>query len=284
MSSRQWAGAAVRTESGKPASRQAVRSSSDSSHQASWAPWPAWAMALPADISTSGLIHRTGCVGSAPAGGSGSSRSVPETWRRARSLGQPSSGTGGKTRTSADLPVTVMPGSASALRHSAPRARRTTLRMRASCQSCIARAHSPSPVERSSPRITRTARAAVSRASVRAGGAARSMRATRGSTNCGASSRAVLACRKGLSGASEVLTGPVCQAARRCPAGAPGGSSVRPCARMARMERDLVVRLSGVGRRYGLRGPWVLRGVDLGVGAGALVRWRAPTAVGSQRC
>ncbi|UFQ18758.1 MULTISPECIES: ABC transporter ATP-binding protein [Streptomyces] len=38
------------------------------------------------------------------------------------------------------------------------------------------------------------------------------------------------------------------------------------------MERDLVVRLSGVGRRYGLRGPWVLRGVDLGVGAGALVR------------
>ncbi|MBM7172682.1 ATP-binding cassette domain-containing protein [Streptomyces sp. G44] len=38
------------------------------------------------------------------------------------------------------------------------------------------------------------------------------------------------------------------------------------------MERDLVVRLSGVGRRYGLRGPWVLRGVDLGIAAGALIR------------
>ncbi|AZM56138.1 ABC transporter [Streptomyces sp. WAC 01529] len=38
------------------------------------------------------------------------------------------------------------------------------------------------------------------------------------------------------------------------------------------MERDLVVRLGGVGRRYGVRGPWVLRGVDLGVRAGALVR------------
>ncbi|MFH8559661.1 ATP-binding cassette domain-containing protein [Streptomyces sp. NPDC017988] len=38
------------------------------------------------------------------------------------------------------------------------------------------------------------------------------------------------------------------------------------------MERDLVVRLGGVGRRYGVRGPWVLRGVDLGIGAGTLVR------------
>ncbi|MFE0415776.1 ATP-binding cassette domain-containing protein [Streptomyces tendae] len=36
------------------------------------------------------------------------------------------------------------------------------------------------------------------------------------------------------------------------------------------MRREL--RLDGVGRRYGLRGPWVLRGVDLGVEAGALVR------------
>ncbi|MCS0602188.1 ATP-binding cassette domain-containing protein [Streptomyces sp. LP11] len=32
------------------------------------------------------------------------------------------------------------------------------------------------------------------------------------------------------------------------------------------------VRLTAVGRRYGLRGPWVLRGVDLGVGPGTLVR------------
>ncbi|MFI2615201.1 ATP-binding cassette domain-containing protein [Streptomyces sp. NPDC018584] len=38
------------------------------------------------------------------------------------------------------------------------------------------------------------------------------------------------------------------------------------------MERDLAVRLAGVGRRYGVRGPWVLRGVDLGIGAGTLVR------------
>ncbi|MEO3848074.1 ATP-binding cassette domain-containing protein [Streptomyces sp. B8F3] len=32
------------------------------------------------------------------------------------------------------------------------------------------------------------------------------------------------------------------------------------------------MRLDGVGRRYGRRGPWVLRGVDLRVPAGALVR------------
>ncbi|MFD1660695.1 ATP-binding cassette domain-containing protein [Streptomyces caeni] len=36
------------------------------------------------------------------------------------------------------------------------------------------------------------------------------------------------------------------------------------------MHRDL--RLTGVGRRYGLRGPWVLRGVDLTVPPGSLVR------------
>lgn len=36
------------------------------------------------------------------------------------------------------------------------------------------------------------------------------------------------------------------------------------------MRRE--VRLTGVGRRYGLRGPWVLRGVDLAVPPGALVR------------
>ncbi|MFD8009323.1 ATP-binding cassette domain-containing protein [Streptomyces sp. NPDC058955] len=32
------------------------------------------------------------------------------------------------------------------------------------------------------------------------------------------------------------------------------------------------VRLAGVGRRYGARGPWVLRGVDLELAAGRLVR------------
>ncbi|MFH8439897.1 ATP-binding cassette domain-containing protein [Streptomyces sp. NPDC018026] len=36
------------------------------------------------------------------------------------------------------------------------------------------------------------------------------------------------------------------------------------------MRREL--RLDGVGRRYGLRGPWVLRGIELGVPPGALVR------------
>ncbi|WP_432081685.1 ABC transporter ATP-binding protein [Streptomyces sp. WAC 04229] len=32
------------------------------------------------------------------------------------------------------------------------------------------------------------------------------------------------------------------------------------------------LRLDGVGRRYGIRGPWVLRGVDLGVPPGTVVR------------
>ncbi|GHH84916.1 hypothetical protein GCM10018793_50940 [Streptomyces sulfonofaciens] len=32
------------------------------------------------------------------------------------------------------------------------------------------------------------------------------------------------------------------------------------------------IRLQGAGRRYGLRGPWVLRGIDLEVPAGALLR------------
>ncbi|GAA3990908.1 ATP-binding cassette domain-containing protein [Streptomyces marokkonensis] len=36
------------------------------------------------------------------------------------------------------------------------------------------------------------------------------------------------------------------------------------------MQREL--RLDGVGRRYGIRGPWVLRGIDLGVTPGTLVR------------
>ncbi|MYY82871.1 MULTISPECIES: ATP-binding cassette domain-containing protein [unclassified Streptomyces] len=38
------------------------------------------------------------------------------------------------------------------------------------------------------------------------------------------------------------------------------------------MERDLAVRLDGVGRRYGMGGPWVLRHVDLGIRTGSLVR------------
>ncbi|MEU4981697.1 ATP-binding cassette domain-containing protein [Streptomyces sp. NPDC021969] len=44
------------------------------------------------------------------------------------------------------------------------------------------------------------------------------------------------------------------------------------------MRREL--RLDGVGRRYGLRGPWVLRGVELGVRPGALVRVEGANGTG----
>ncbi|CAL9416634.1 MULTISPECIES: ABC transporter ATP-binding protein [unclassified Streptomyces] len=40
------------------------------------------------------------------------------------------------------------------------------------------------------------------------------------------------------------------------------------------------LRLDGVGRRYGLRGPWVLRGVDLGVEPGSLVRVEGANGTG----
>ncbi|MFG2945950.1 ABC transporter ATP-binding protein [Streptomyces adustus] len=44
------------------------------------------------------------------------------------------------------------------------------------------------------------------------------------------------------------------------------------------MERDL--RLDDVGRRYGLRGPWVLRGIDLTVSPGTLVRLEGANGTG----
>ncbi|MGW0878223.1 ABC transporter ATP-binding protein [Streptomyces sp. NPDC002671] len=44
------------------------------------------------------------------------------------------------------------------------------------------------------------------------------------------------------------------------------------------MQRDL--RLAGVGRRYGLRGPWVLRGVDLTVAPGTLTRIEGANGTG----
>ncbi|MFA3876109.1 ATP-binding cassette domain-containing protein [Streptomyces sp. MMCC 100] len=44
------------------------------------------------------------------------------------------------------------------------------------------------------------------------------------------------------------------------------------------MRREL--RLESVGRRYGIRGPWVLRGVDLGVPPGALVRVEGANGTG----
>ena len=130
---------AARTDSGKPASRQAARSSSDSSHQASWAPCPAWAIALPADISSSGVQpqHRRAPGRARPAapGRPGRCRrpgAGPGPW-----ASRPA-GPAGRPAPRPTAPVTVMPGSASARRHSAPRARRTTLRIRASCQSRIA--------------------------------------------------------------------------------------------------------------------------------------------------
>ncbi|KUO03430.1 ABC transporter ATP-binding protein [Streptomyces caeruleatus] len=44
------------------------------------------------------------------------------------------------------------------------------------------------------------------------------------------------------------------------------------------MQRDL--RLDNVGRRYGLRGPWVLRGVHLTVTPGDLIRVEGPNGTG----
>ncbi|MFE1586252.1 ATP-binding cassette domain-containing protein [Streptomyces sp. NPDC058737] len=44
------------------------------------------------------------------------------------------------------------------------------------------------------------------------------------------------------------------------------------------MQREL--RLDGVGRRYGVSGPWVLRGVDLGVVPGTLVRVEGANGTG----
>ncbi|MFE5814747.1 ATP-binding cassette domain-containing protein [Streptomyces sp. NPDC056479] len=44
------------------------------------------------------------------------------------------------------------------------------------------------------------------------------------------------------------------------------------------MQRDL--RLDNVGRRYGLRGPWVLRGIHLTVQPGTLIRIEGPNGTG----
>ncbi|BBC32130.1 hypothetical protein SGFS_034240 [Streptomyces graminofaciens] len=46
------------------------------------------------------------------------------------------------------------------------------------------------------------------------------------------------------------------------------------------MERELLLSLEGVGRRYGLRGPWVLRGVDLAIAPGALIRIEGANGTG----
>jgi ABC-type Mn2+/Zn2+ transport system ATPase subunit len=49
---------------------------------------------------------------------------------------------------------------------------------------------------------------------------------------------------------------------------------------MGGMAREAHIRLDGVGRRYGLRGPWVLRGVDLEVAPGALLRIEGANGTG----
>jgi ABC-type multidrug transport system ATPase subunit len=46
------------------------------------------------------------------------------------------------------------------------------------------------------------------------------------------------------------------------------------------MERELPLRLEGVGRRYGVRGPWVLRGVDLEIAPGTLTRVEGANGTG----
>jgi ABC-type multidrug transport system ATPase subunit len=46
------------------------------------------------------------------------------------------------------------------------------------------------------------------------------------------------------------------------------------------MQRELLLRLEGVGRRYGFRGPWVLRGVDLEILPGALIRVEGANGTG----
>ncbi|GHH81251.1 ABC transporter ATP-binding protein [Streptomyces capitiformicae] len=46
------------------------------------------------------------------------------------------------------------------------------------------------------------------------------------------------------------------------------------------MGRELLLSLEGVGRRYGFRGPWILRGVDLAVAPGALIRVEGANGTG----
>jgi len=175
-------GGAVRTIRSKSRLCHSERARASSAHHASCAAWPTCAMAFPAVMGRRGLRKRQGGSFGERGGGSGSSSSVPETCSFARSGGQSSLGTGGKTRISAVRRVSVMPGRASARRQPAPRARRTTLRMRPSVQAWTAGAHSPSsPVTRGSVRNVSTPRAAASRASVRRGGAVRSTRMTSGS-------------------------------------------------------------------------------------------------------
>jgi hypothetical protein len=189
-SSGQRSTGAGRTARSKSRFRQSERSVAPRRIQASCAAWPTWAIAFPAVIGSLGLIHNTGVPSGTACGGSGSSSSVPATCNLASSGGHSSTGTGGYTRISADPCVIVIPGSAEARSHPAPRARRTTLRMRPSAQACTASAHSPSAsVTRGSSRNRRTAWAAPSSASVRAGGESRSTRTTSGNAYWGASSR-----------------------------------------------------------------------------------------------
>ncbi|MFF9037914.1 ATP-binding cassette domain-containing protein [Streptomyces sp. NPDC014892] len=46
------------------------------------------------------------------------------------------------------------------------------------------------------------------------------------------------------------------------------------------MERELLLTLEGVGRQYGVRGDWVLRGVDLEIAPGTLIRVEGANGTG----
>ena len=134
--------------------------------------------------------HRHPVPARRPAAADPRSRSRrPGAWPDRRASRPPApAGTPGPRPTRAP---TVIPGSARARSQAAPRARRTTFRIRASSQARGRRGPSPRPPRSPEGRTgTRsTARAAPSSASVRAGGAARSTRTTSGSAYCGPSSR-----------------------------------------------------------------------------------------------
>ena len=120
------------------------------------APWPS----PPSSAGPGSARARASRQQALPAPADRRSRSLtPAAWRDRQA--SPSTGTGGYTRTSADPFTTVIPGSAQARSQAAPRARRTTLRIRASSQARAAGAHSPSAsVTRGSDRNRSTARAA----------------------------------------------------------------------------------------------------------------------------
>ncbi len=216
--------------------------------------------------SRSGLIQSTGAERSASTGGS------PAEVGGRRTGAGPGPGPPVQRDRREDphlgcLAATVMPGSAFGPQPLVPRARRTTLRIRASCQSRIARAHSlavtgrPLVAEHQQHRpgrVSNASQAAAARRSARPG-AARPRREV-AVAGLGAEGD-----RRGRS-CGSLLT--------------PTSLPVLGAREDAPMQREL--RLDGVGfARYGLRGPWYR--VDLSVPPGSSVS-RAPTAPASRPC